>query len=279
MSLTLTEIGLDDLPRWSPWPARLLGLAGQAREPRTPESILREYDRDKYGTLMRALDADPSLSLEAIKRLELGDPETPVAISLDDGLFVEPIGAAFDRATALLLEFVGPHLEGAASVVDLGCGYGYHLARVAELAPDLQYAGGEFAPAGRALAERLHAFPVGPVDLVLGDVEPLEQATGPVVVLLSMVLHQLPSAASAVETLARHRDKIDRVLVYDALEGAQPDSLLGLLRRRYIELNHYSWDLLEVLDAREDVELLELRPNVIGTNALLPGSFAAWRFR
>ena len=63
------------------------------------------------------------------------------------------------------------------------------------------------------------------------------------------------------------------MIVFDALEGVQPDGLLGLLRRRYIRHNHYWWDLLEVLSRRDDVEILELEPNVIGPNALLPGSF------
>jgi SAM-dependent methyltransferase len=274
----LREIELDELPRWSPWPARVLGLSGRAREPRTAASVLREYDQDKYGPLLRAVEADPSLTVEDVKRLELGDPAAPVAMSIGERLYVTGVEDAFRRTTELLVDRVGRRLDGAASIVDLGCGYGYHLAQYARAFPELALSGGEFAPSARELAGRLHGIAVEPLDLVTGDAVTLERAEGPVVVVLSMVLHQLPSAVAAVEAIARHREKVSRVVVYDALEAAQPDGLLGLLRRRYMQLNHYSWDLIEVLERRNDVVLLELEPNAIGPNALLPGSIAVWRF-
>lgn len=273
----MREIELDELPRWSPWPARLLGLTGSAREPRTPESVLREYDRDKYGPLLEAIDRDPSLTVEDLKRLELGDPDAPVAMSIGQRLYAAPIEEAFRRTTELLVERVGRHLDGAAALVDLGCGYGYHLAQIGRAHPRLALAGGEFAPSGRELARRL-GLAVEPVDLLAGGVGPLDRARAPAVVLLSMVLHQLPSAAPAVEALAPHRERIARVVVFDALEGVQPESLLGLLRRRYMQLNRYSWDLLEVLSRRVDVSVDVVEPNLIGPNALLPGSLAVWRF-
>lgn len=271
----MREIELDELPRFSPWPARLLGLEGQVREPRTPESVLREYDRDKYGPLLQALEADASVSVDALKALELGSGDT--VLSEGERLFVAPIGEAFARTTTMLVDRVGRSLDGAASLVDLGCGYGYHLAQVGRAFPGPALLGGEFAASGVALGRRL-GFDVEPVDLLGGELRPLARAQAPAVVLLSMVLHQLPSAEAAVAALAQHRDRIARVIVYDALAGVQPDSLLGLLRRRYIQHNDYSWDLLEVLSRRDDVEILELEPNVIGPNALLPGSFVSWRF-
>ena len=84
---------------------------------------------------------------------------------------------------------------------------------------------------------------------------------------------------AALEKMIQHYNRPDLGELYDALEAAQPDGLLGLLRRRYMQLNHYSWDLIEVLERRGDVEVLELEPNAIGPNALLPGSIAVWRFR
>jgi SAM-dependent methyltransferase len=271
-------ITLNELPQWSPWPARILGLETAQREARTPESVLREYDRDKYAALLAAVDADPQLDVEQVKALELGDPVAPVAMSLGERLYVARMRDAFAHTTELLLERIDPHLAGAAALVDLGCGYGYHLTRLAAAYPDLALSGGEFAPTARRLAARLHTIPVEATDLRQGDVGPLARASTPAVVLLSMVLHQLPSAASAVEALACHRHAIARVIVFDAFAGAQPPGLLSLLRERYVELNHYSWDLLEVLDARSDIEIITLEPNLVGPNALLPGSLAVFRF-
>ena len=272
----MREIELDELPRFSPWPARLLGLEGRARGPRTPESVLREYDRDKYGALLRALEADPSLTVDQLKALELGAAD--VVLSEGERLYVAPAREAFARATGALVDRMGRHLDGAAALVDLGCGYGYQMAQVARAHPGLALHGGEFTASGGEIGRRL-GLDIGPLDLLSGELPPLARAEGPAVALLSRVLHQLPSAEPAVAALAAQRERIARVVVYDALAGVQGDGLLGLLRRRYIQHNHYSWDLLEVLERRDDVEILALEPNVIGPNALLPGSFVVWRFR
>lgn len=278
----LREIALDELPAWSPWPARLLGLTERRFEPRTPEKILREYDGDKYGTLLAALERDPALTVEQLKRLELGDPEAPVAMVIGERLYVAPLAEALRRTTEVLVDRVGRVVPGAASITDLGCGFGYQLAHLADTFPELALHGGEFAPNGVELARRLHG-PAGRIaverfDFASGVCAPLLHAPAPSVVLLSFVLHQLPSAAVAVETLAAHRDRIGCVLSYDVDGSVQDAGLLGLMRRRYKEVNDYSWDLLEVLGRRDDVVVDVVEPNIIGPNPLLPATLVVWRF-
>jgi hypothetical protein len=269
-------IALDELPRHSPWPARLLGLEGAEREPRTPASVLREFDRDKYGPLLRAVEADPALTVDDVKALELGQGE--VVASDGERLELLDIGEAFARTTAAIVACVGRHVAGARTVVDLGCGYGHHLAAIGRAHPGLGLHGGEFAGSGRELGRRL-GFDIDAVDLAGGELPPLERAQGPAVVLLAMVAQNLPSAELAVAALAPYRDKLAAVVVYDVVERALSDGLLGLLRRRYVQFNRYSADFLDVVEARGDVELLEFEPNVASPNALLPGSLVVWRFR
>ena len=103
-------------------------------------------------------------------------------------------------------------------------------------------------------------------------------APAPSTVLLSFVLHQLPSSAVAVETLAAHKDRIACVVSYDIEGSVQDERLLGLMRRRYLELNDYSWDLLDVLGRRDDVTVDVVEPNIIGPNPLLPATLVVWRF-
>lgn len=273
----LREIALDELPAFSPWPARLLGLAAARDEPRTPERVMREYDRDKYGPLLDAVKRDPALTADDVRRLELGSPDAPVAMSIGDRLFAAPAAEALRRTTEALVERVGSRLGAARSIVDLGCGYGYQLARLGDAHPRPQLRGGELSPRAVRLARHL-GMAVDRFDFAGGTCAPLEQAAAPAVVVLSYTVNQLPSAAVAVELLAAHRDRIDRVVCFDAERRAQDDGLLGLLRRRYMELNRYSWDLLDVLDARPDVRVEAFEPNVIGPNALLPASLVAWRF-
>ncbi len=44
----MKRIPLDELPAWSPWPARLLGLEPWRIPNRTLAKIDAEYDREKY---------------------------------------------------------------------------------------------------------------------------------------------------------------------------------------------------------------------------------------
>lgn len=279
----MNEIGLDELPAWSPWPARLLGLTDIRREQRTPEKVMREYDGDKYGPLLAAVERDPSLSLEDVKRLELGDPDARVTMSIGDRIYVAPIAEAFRRTTEVLVDRVAGAAAGAASIVDLGCGYGYQLAHVGAALPAAALHGGEYAPRAVALARRLHGAG-GRIDVERFDLRgdacgPLERAQEPSLVVLSYVVNQLPSAAVAVDLLARHRERIARVVCFDADGSVQaPGTLLGLLRRRYVEVNDYSWDLLEVLSRRTDVHVEVVEPNLVGPNALLPATLVVWRF-
>lgn len=46
---------LDDLPRFSPWPRRLLGLETWQQRQKTSEEISREYENEKWGSLLNQL--------------------------------------------------------------------------------------------------------------------------------------------------------------------------------------------------------------------------------
>ena len=46
------QFDIDDLPRLSPWPARLLGLEPWEQRHKTPEDITREYEHEKWGPLL-----------------------------------------------------------------------------------------------------------------------------------------------------------------------------------------------------------------------------------
>jgi SAM-dependent methyltransferase len=171
----------------------------------------------------------------------------------------------------------------AATVVDLGCGYGYLLARLRAVLAGVELRGGEYASSGVELARRLHQadeqITVERFDFLSPDpCRPMERARAPVVVVTAFALHQLPSSAPAVEVLHRYRERIAAVVTFEPEDELFGGSLLGLMRLRYQQLNDYSADVLRELRARDDVEVETVVPNLIGVNALLPGTLAVWRF-
>jgi hypothetical protein len=55
--------------------------------------------------------------------------------------------------------------------------------------------------------------------------------------------------------------------------------LLDLMRRRYIEFNHYNTDLVSTLrglDAAGHIQVREEQPNLVGFHPLLTGSLITW---
>jgi hypothetical protein len=64
---------------------------------------------------------------------------------------------------------------------------------------------------------------------------------------------------------------------YEHCEGK---TLLGLMRRRYIEVNDYNTNLVTVLREQRDrgvIDILEELPAVFGSNPLLAASVIVWR--
>ena len=63
-------------------------------------------------------------------------------------------------------------------------------------------------------------------------------------------------------------------------EHCEDDTLLGILQRRYMEVNDYNLSILEDLKALAacgDVEIVLEQPQVFGINCLLPASIITWR--
>lgn len=289
----MEPITLDELPAWTPWPARLLGMPerttrGGARVTLRPSRVSRSRRRargefrEKYGPLLAAYRENPELTLSDLKRLEIGDFQRPTAMCMGEHLFGTVLGEAISRSEKVFSEMATAVIQkhDVRSVVDLGCGYGSLLFRFIASLPDVQLLGGDLSLEAVVLGEELFGDTISlyPFDFYDCNYEVLERADAPVAVLTSYALHQLPSARNVVRVLDQYREKIAMVMCLEPEEDHFGDGLLGLLRRRYGQVNGYSADLLRVLGARDDVEVTSI-PNVVGANALLPGTFSVWRFR
>jgi SAM-dependent methyltransferase len=277
-------VALDDLPQWSPWPARLLGLEAWSTAPRTLEKIEQEYERDKYG---RALDyvrqnARPT-SLEQLRWHEVGrHPDDVVCVSLGDRLYSAKLAHALDLQGQLLAAAVAPYMDSAAALIELGCGYGYNLGRLAQQFPGKQFVGGDYSASAVELAAHLfhgqRNVRVQKFNFYDEKYELLEQlaGAGPVVVLTVFAIEQLKSSAAFVRLASACRYVTRVVHVEPVPPLAQAQGLLHLLRRKYTEMNDYCPDLLRLLLSRRDELRVEAETDVFGMNPLHPFSIVSW---
>jgi hypothetical protein len=174
-------------------------------------------------------------------------------------------------------------LKTAGTVVELGSGFGHIMWMLRQSFPRLAYRGGDFADSAVALAAKLYAktpdISVEKFDFYSPSYDLIEKAKGPIIVITSQALEQVPHSADVIETLSKYRNKIACVFHLEPAYALYDDgSLLGLMRRRYIEVNDYNRDLVTTLKARKDIEILQLESNIVGWNPFNSLALIEWRF-
>ena len=269
---TLRLLDLDELPRWSPWPARLLGLEPFVRPTRDLGKIEEEYDRGKWRqSLVAYRESGRTLDPMQLRVMLFGDdPGAPRAAVRHGALCVASNEQLLSWHADALANAMAEAIGRSATVVELGCGFGALLWHFAKRYPGRRYLGGEYSQSAITLARDLYArtpeVAVEKLNFYDPDYAVLEAAEAPVTVFTSQAIEQLPSAAHVLDVLAKYRDKIAAVFHLEPAYDLYGDTLLGLMRRRYIELNDYNRDLIGVLQGRADIRILRIEPEVIGWN-------------
>jgi len=279
------EIRLDELPKHSPWPARLLGDAPFVASQKTRDEIQREFGRDKWGTLLaRALSDRAGVSIRAVEGWERGtEPES--LCSFGDRIGFAPSEEAGSHAIAVIAAVLRSYYP-ADALVELGAGYGHKVLSLAKLEPfsGAPLIAGEITQSGRDLMMLIASasgLSVRSVACDLGSATITNAQIPPGAVLFtSYAAHYVPdSIDSMLRGLANLHPKM--VVHFEPLyEHHDRHSLLGLLRRRYIEANGYNKNLLTSIQefaSSGSAEIVDELPSVFGLNPLLPFSVVSWR--
>lgn len=279
----MRSLSFNALPQYSPWPARLLGRVPFSRDARTLESLTREYEKEKYPELVAYLDSHPAAGWEEVREVELGlvsEREHPV--SMDGELKLLTSSEAKTERRERFLAACRPHLEEGDTVLDLGAGYGYNLELLRREIPGLTCIGAEFSATARELGARLShkTLPFVPFNLFDSTWSTLLEIPGDrLVILTSHAIEMMPDAQKLIEQLLPLRSRIKTVLHFEPLyERTNPDSLLGLLRQRYIEMNEYNKNLYSTLSSTPAVVIDDIHDDLFGLNPLFPESFVRWHF-
>ncbi len=281
-----TKIDLNELPEWSAWPERIFGFTPWEIKKRTTEKNNQEYDKEKYLQCVEEYERTLSkMTVDEIKSFELGVLHERVCVSYGEELFVMNEQDAINDYYERLEELVLPHIQKAGTVVELASGYGYNLSRIkgkSQIA-DVNYLGGEYSVNAVSLAGRLFAdtpeIRVVPFDFYQTPYQLLSTTTGPLTIFTVYGTQQLPNAIAVIEGLRPYRERIHRVIFVESVYELTGDTLLGMLRKRYIELCNYNTDMLALLENSPDIEIFSVTANTIGLNPLLPASVIEWKFK
>lgn len=275
-----TAVDWDDLPKFSAWPARLLGAQFFAPRQRTSDEVLREYDREKWGTALSYLQSGGRPDEEALLRQQGIDPEESSLYMLEDRFLTAPAREVMKSYQDLLLETLRPLAP--EILVELGCGMGDKLLKVARDLGSREVYGGEFTRSGvecgRLLATRL-GVPARFEHFDYNEPDTQESVPTQATVFTSHSIEQIPQLReSFVEGLIQRKPK--RVIHFEpCFEDQDPTTLLGLMRRRYTEMNDYNKNLVGLLrsfEHRNALRIVEHQANIFSDTPFNPTSILIW---
>jgi hypothetical protein len=251
---------------------------------KTPEEIDREFGVEKWGGMLeRARASSTPVGLdEANSWVTEGAGRSLVSVKSD---LVE---MSAQEAHTAYIDFIAKSLEPylpVTALVELGCGYGsviLDLARRPEFSGVPLFAA-DFTASGPALAAMIAkteglSVVTGTCDLARNPVASLEIPPGALVFTAYAAQYIECLDSSFVEGLAALRPKVV-VHLEPVWEHCGTNTVLGLLRRRYIEANGYNRNLVTLLHeevGRGRARLLEETPPAFGPNPLLAASVIAW---
>lgn len=275
---------LDDLPKFSPWPERLLGLSPWETKSKSPAEIEREFGREKWGALLERFRSSPTAGLTDVDRWAAGTT-APSLASVGEHLVLMTPEEAHSSYIAYIADALAGFLPGTSALAELGCGYGSAIlglasrpefAEVPLFAADFTLTGPELAA---AIAGREGTtLSAGRCDLTSNPVTALSIPEGALIFTAYAAQYVEPLDDAFIHGIIGLKPRAV-VHIEPVYEHCDPSTLLGLLRQRYIQANGYNRNLVTILhdhESRGAIEILEERPPAFGPNPLLAASVIAW---
>jgi len=279
------EISLFDLPRYSPWPSRILGLGeGFLGKGRTAEKVLREYSAKwarLYATFEEHSYPDMDACLWGLVRAHF--PEKLLIHRHERVFQVDTTRDFWNDFYDVICRVLKPLLGQADRVVELGCGWGRNLFYLQNQGLCRHIAGGDLVADGVELASRIAdryglSAHFGLFDYNAPGGE-LDQHIENSVVFTHNSIEQIPYLRD--EFLEYLIEKRVHCVVHlepvSELHGS--DNMMHLLWKKYTEINDYNRNLLSLLRKFEDIGKIRINaimPHQLGLNAFNGCSIIVW---
>lgn len=283
-TIAVSSIPLQELPKWSPWPARLLGQAEWKVPERTVAKVDSEYDKDEYLRCLTWAEKQTSpITTDDVRHVEFRIAERKsFCVSQKENLFEIPADRIISLDEEIIAEAMAPLMSEVDTVVELGCGYGINLWALSKHFPEKKYFGGEYSQNAVKLAGMLYKdhpnIQVQSLNFYDSAYDVLEKCKGSRVLLFTRhAIEQLPTAAPLFNALTQYFDRIAVGVHLEVAAANYTDTLFGLMRKRYIEINDYNRDLLQILQSRADIVVEKNEPDIVGVSPLNPTSHIVWR--
>jgi len=280
------KITLNDLPNFSGWPLRLLGIEPWAVHRKTSTEIIREFEKEKWQPLLDKVRKAPGIdSIEKVDRLISEDFKGQLACWMGNSLKLMSL-PEFQRQYLNLIEKTLKPLMPAKAIVEFGCGYGSIILNLARRKGFFKscFMAADFVPSAAALTQEIARrqrveITTGFCDLGASRITDLPIPDGAIIFTSYAVMYIPRLRKRFVQALSKFNPGAV-VHLEPCYEHFDPKTLLGLMRQRYVQLNDYNQNLLSLLQEQQRAKKLKIlmeKPLVMGNNALLPCSLLVWK--
>lgn len=284
MKTRIKKYNLNDLPLFSHWPSRLLGFEHWDIKYKTREAVTREYEEDKWGSLLKKINQKKDkVSIGFVDKIVMGNSVNNLCC-LNEKLFLSS-NIAFNKKYISLIKDSLEKFLPASAIVELGCGYGNIIIKLAKLRA-FSYSeimAAEFTPSGIELTKQIAEkegldIKVGYCDIDSDNITGL-QVPQNAIIFTSYAMHYIPKIRDRFITAISNLKPKVVVHFEPCYEHCNTNSLLGLMRKKYIEFNDYNRNLVSLLHSHRkkgNIKIHIEQPAVLGSNPLLAISVIAW---
>lgn len=278
----MKQININNLPKYSRWPSRLLDEEHAARN---KTRIQKEYE-DKYSKLLTYKKAHPKAHMSDIRmehfRSHLGKKKD-ICISKKGELYLAHVSDVIALAKNAVLEKLIPIIKDSDYIIELGSGYGYYTYYLSKAYPKCTFVGADFSNLGVTLSRRLckaKNISFVPFDFYKKDSYPKPESTKNVIFTVSAI-EQIPSAQLFLSRMRQFKNQISDIVNFEPIyEFNDVETTLGLMRKKYASVNNYNKDLFSLLkNSPSEIEIVKMEHDIFGVNPLNPTSFIHWRFK
>ncbi len=253
----------------NPWSSRLLGISDFQKK-RDVQQVENEYNLDKYAKLLEFdFKTIEEYKAKEFEQAGLHPITGELFISQGDDIFKTSV----ENARKQFYNLIQSHLKiyNSKNICELGCGYGYNLSYLGKNAY-----GGEYSKNAVKLAQKL-GLEVSEFNYYNEtDYHFIKPET---TIFTTHSIEQIPDATSIINGLEKQQSKINYVVHFEPTVVKERTSLLGLLRNKYMEINDYNRNLIELLKSRNNIEILDLQTDIFGLVPLNTTNLIVWRFK
>tara|TARA_Y100000768_G_C23926605_1_gene657878 strand:- start:285 stop:1154 length:870 start_codon:yes stop_codon:yes gene_type:complete len=276
----MKKINYSELFQYSDLPKII--KQSKTKKLKTKKEVLREFNLEKWGSVLNKLKSDDNITLTNIDML-MEEFNKDSAFFYNKQFFVGTGKEIFDTHIDLYVNILSDYINDSSCLVELGAGYGSKILNISKKTDfnHLPLYATEYTLNGcesiKVLAQRMNKD----IDVGLCDFKELKMDAMNIpeggIVFTSYALHYANVLSNDfVDFINKLKPRV--VIHFEPIYEYHKNDEYGKMCKKYIEINDYNLNMGSVFNQKMETEQINLieKKNVLGGNPFLPLSIVKW---